>query len=176
MYIKKRPGLWILFFIFSIFQTPLYTESGKDLVVIESYSYNGKSLNNNYQTTEIEKISNQKMTKEKYEKMVFAQLIQAEAGNQDLIGMCYVADVVLNRVRSDQFPNTIMEVIFQENQFSVIKDGSFNKAASNISDNALKAVELECDSQLNYDILYFGANKSKYADDHFKYQDHWFGW
>lgn len=175
MYIKKRPGLLILFFIFTIFQTPLYTESGKDLT-IKTYSYNGKSININYKIIEIEKMSDQKMTKEKYEKMIFAQLIQAEAGNQDLIGMCYVADVVLNRVRSDRFPNTITEVIFQENQFSVIKDGSFNKVASNISDNALKAVELECNSQLNYDILYFGVNKSKYADDHFKYQDHWFGW
>lgn len=108
--------------------------------------------------------------------LLLAQLVQAEAGNQDLTGMRYVADVVLNRVESDIFPDTVEDVIFQENQFSVIKSGGFERAGLNISDQAFKAASLEYEERLNYNVLYFGRGKSKYATNHFKYQDHWFGW
>ena len=36
-----------------------------------------------------------------------------------------VGAVVLNRVKSPGFPNTIREVIFQKNQFSAVSDGQF---------------------------------------------------
>lgn len=107
---------------------------------------------------------------------MISQLVQAEAGNQDLTGMRYVVDVVLNRVDSDQFPNTVEEVIFQSGQFSVIKNGAYDKAGWNISDAAFEAVRLEYEGRLNYDILYFSRGKSPYASHHFKHQDHWFGW
>lgn len=107
---------------------------------------------------------------------VIAQLVMAEAGTQDLTGKRYVVDVVLNRVDSNEFPNTVEEVIFQDNQFSVIKNGAFDKAISIITEDCYKAVKLEYDERLNYDILYFSRKPSKYASNHFKYQDHWFGW
>lgn len=108
---------------------------------------------------------------------LLAQLVEAEAGNQDLTGKCYVVDVVLNRVDSDEFPNTIEEVIFQDIQFSVMLDGAFDQAGWYISDESFEAVRLESDGiRLNDEILYFGTEKSAYADNHFKYQDHWFGW
>lgn len=107
---------------------------------------------------------------------LIAQLVQAEAGNQDLTGKRYVVDVVLNRVDSEEFPNTVEEVIFQENQFSVIKNGAFDEAAWNMTEEVYEAVLLGYEERLNYDILYFGREKSKYATQHFKYQDHWFGW
>lgn len=110
------------------------------------------------------------------EKEILAQLVMAEAGNQDLTGKRYVVDVVLNRVNSDQFPDTIEDVIFQKNQFSVIKNGGFNKAKYIITEECYEAVNLEYKNRLNYDILYFGKGKSKYANNHFKWQDHWFGW
>lgn len=40
-----------------------------------------------------------------------AQLVQAEAGNQDLTGKRLVADVVYNRVRDPRFPNTVEGVV-----------------------------------------------------------------
>lgn len=107
---------------------------------------------------------------------ILAQLVQAEAGNQDLTGMRYVADVVLNRVDSEIFPDSIKEVIYQNGQFSVIKDGAFDRAYGNVSDNAYIAAEMEYYNRMNYDILYFSRAKSKYAKHHFKHQDHWFGW
>lgn len=108
---------------------------------------------------------------------LIAQLVMAEAGNQDLTGKRYVVDVVLNRVESDQFPNTVEEVIFQENQFSVIKNGTFDRAGYEITEECYEAVFLEYEERLNYDILYFSKGKSRYmSNNSFKYQDHWFGW
>ena len=107
---------------------------------------------------------------------LIAQLVMAEAGNQDLTGKRYVADVVLNRVDSDDFPNTVEEVIFQENQFSVIENGAFDEAGWTITEECYEAVKLEYEERSNYDILYFSRGPSKYASKHFKYQDHWFGW
>lgn len=108
---------------------------------------------------------------------LLAQLVQAEAGNQDLTGMRYVAAVVLNRVDSETFPDTVEEVIFQNNQFSVIKDGAFDRAAWNMSEQAYEAVWLEYESRSNYDVLYFSRGKSEYMKNgSFKYEDHWFGW
>ena len=107
---------------------------------------------------------------------LIAQHVMAEAGNQDLTGKRYVADVVLNRVDSDDFPNTVEEVIFQENQFNVIENGAFDEAGWTITEECYEAVKLEYEERLNYDILYFSRGPSKYASNHFKHQDHWFGW
>lgn len=107
---------------------------------------------------------------------LIAQLVMAEAGNQDLMGKRYVVDVVLNRVDSDDFPNTVEDVIFQKNQFSVIENGAFDEAGWAITEECYEAVKLEYEELLNYDILYFSRGPSKYASNHFKHQDHWFGW
>lgn len=107
---------------------------------------------------------------------LIAQLVMAEAGNQDLTGKRYVVDVVLNRVDSDYFPDTVEEVIFQENQFSVIENGAFDEAGWTVTEECYEAVKLEYEERLNYDILYFSRGQSKYASNHFKHQDHWFGW
>ena len=110
------------------------------------------------------------------EMKLIAQLVMAAAGNQDLTGKRYVADVVLNRVDSDDFPNTVEEVIYPENQFSVIENGAFDEAGWTITEECYEAVKLEYEERLNYDILYFSREPSKYASNHFKHQDHWFGW
>ena len=107
---------------------------------------------------------------------LIAQLVMAEAGNQDLTGKRYVADVILNREDSDIFPDTVAEVIFQENQFSVIENGAFDEAGWTITEECYEAVKLEYEERLNYDILCFSRGPSKYASNHFKHQDHWFGW
>ena len=47
-----------------------------------------------------------------------SRVIFAEAGNQTLKGQMAVGNVVLNRVESDLFPDTIVAVLSQRNQFS----------------------------------------------------------
>ncbi|ADY54683.1 cell wall hydrolase SleB [Syntrophobotulus glycolicus DSM 8271] len=52
---------------------------------------------------------------------LLAQLVHAEAGGEPLGGQIAVANVVMNRVKSDQFPGTIAEVIYQPGQFCTTK-------------------------------------------------------
>lgn len=108
------------------------------------------------------------------EKELLAQLIEAEAGNQDKHGKALVADVVLNRVDSDLFPNSIEEVIYQKGQFGVMTDGAFDKAGYNISQESFQVAAEEYDKEvrINETILYF--NNTPHRKNMWKYGDHWF--
>lgn len=88
-----------------------------------------------------------------------AQLVQAEAGNQDLLGKQLVADVVYNRVADPRFPNTVEEVIFQMGQFAVTQNGEFEKAGWTVDADSFKASETEYDkkNRQDPDILYFNT-------------------
>lgn len=52
-----------------------------------------------------------------------SRVITAEAGNQSLMGQIAVGNVVLNRVASPRFANTVKGVIFQEGQFDPVRTG-----------------------------------------------------
>lgn len=54
-------------------------------------------------------------------------LIHAEAGTQSYEGKLAVANVVLNRVKSSKYADTIKAVIYQASQFSVAHSGSLQK-------------------------------------------------
>lgn len=88
---------------------------------------------------------------------VLAQLVEAEAGNQDFEGKCLVVDCVLNRVESPEFPDTISEVIYQKNpiQFSTVYNGAFDKAAYNMKEDDYAAVMYEVELHGNKEFLYF---------------------
>ena len=45
---------------------------------------------------------------------VLLRIVQAEAGNCDMEGRVMVANVILNRVENDSFPNTITKVVLPE--------------------------------------------------------------
>jgi len=53
-----------------------------------------------------------------------SHIIYAESGNQPLEGKIAVGNVVLNRVASPIFPNTVYEVVFQRNQFTPVANGT----------------------------------------------------
>ncbi|MGN1003706.1 MAG: cell wall hydrolase [Oscillospiraceae bacterium] len=56
-----------------------------------------------------------------------SHIIYAESGNQPLSGKIGVGNVILNRVKSALFPNSIYGVIFQKNQFTPASSGSIYK-------------------------------------------------
>jgi len=62
---------------------------------------------------------------------LLAALIYCEAGNQSYEGMVAVGAVVMNRVESSSFPNTISEVIYQSGQFSPASSGALATAIAN---------------------------------------------
>ncbi len=59
---------------------------------------------------------------------LMSALIFAEAGNQSYAGKKAVGIVVMNRVKSSSFPNTLSGVIYQPYQFSPARNGALNKA------------------------------------------------
>ena len=56
-----------------------------------------------------------------------SRIIYCESGNQSLEGKIAVGNVVLNRVASTQFPNTVYSVIFQRNQFTPASNGRIQR-------------------------------------------------
>ncbi len=70
-----------------------------------------------------------------------SRVVYAESGNQPLDGQMGVAMVVLNRVERSAYPNTILGVISQANQFSVYQNGALaNRTPTEISIIAAKLV------------------------------------
>ena len=57
---------------------------------------------------------------------LLARLVYGEARGEPYTGQVAVAAVVLNRVKSSSFPNTIAGVIYQKGAFNVVDDGQIN--------------------------------------------------
>lgn len=99
--------------------------------------------------------------------------VEAEAGDQGIIGKCLVVDVILNRVESDQFPNNIIDVINQEGQFAVVSCGSINTVS--VTDETRVVVAVELYKRIDHEILYFKTNNYHvYGKQSFSYKDHYF--
>lgn len=73
------------------------------------------------------------------EYQVLVRIVAAEAPSEDVLGMMLVANVVLNRVISEDFPDTISAVVFQKNQFAPTSDGYYWRAE--VTDQVIEAVE-----------------------------------
>lgn len=62
---------------------------------------------------------------------MLAQCVEAEAGINNYESQKYVAQVILNRLHSERYPNTLKEVIYQKSgkcpQFSVAYNGAMNR-------------------------------------------------
>ena len=89
-----------------------------------------------------------------YEKDLLARLVQAEAGDEPYAGKVAVAYVVLNRVDSSEFPNTITGVITQAGQFSPVTNGMINNTPSEDSKRAVNEA-LSADRSQGSGSLFF---------------------
>ena len=86
---------------------------------------------------------------------LLAKIAMAEAEGCDTYTKTLVIMTVLNRVWSDEFPDTIEEVIFQENQFSPIDNGRWDRVEPN--DDCWEAVQAVMEAEYDYSegALYF---------------------
>lgn len=85
-----------------------------------------------------------------------SRIIEAEAGGEPFKGKVAVGEVILNRVESDEFPNTIWGVIFDDNfgiQFEPVANGTIYNTPS---EESIKAAKTALDGS-NYieNCLYF---------------------
>lgn len=68
---------------------------------------------------------------------LLARLVYAEGRGEPYEGQMAIAAVVINRVQSSQFPNTVRGVIFAPNAFSPVKGGTLSRETN---ETARKAV------------------------------------
>ena len=72
---------------------------------------------------------------------LLAKCIYAEARGESYVGQVAVGAVILNRVRSTSFPNTISGVVYQKGAFTAVSDGQINlspdKTAMNAAQDAI---------------------------------------
>lgn len=99
------------------------------------------------------------------DKLILYKIVEAEAGSEDRMGKILVANVVLNRLQNPHFPDTIEEVVFQQEdgvpQFSPVANGSYEAAVPD--DDTVEAVEAALDGEdYSQGALYFVARQ--YAD------------
>lgn len=97
---------------------------------------------------------------------ILERIVEAEAGGEDAEGKLLVANVVLNRVQDENFPDTIQEVVFQSShgvtQFSPVANGRYDKVT--VSEETKEAVERALEGEdISEGALYFAARK--YADE-----------
>jgi len=87
------------------------------------------------------------------------KMVQAEAGGEGLVGKKLVANVILNRVKSYAWPNTVCGVVSQPGQFSPFANGRFQIAIPDRE--TVAAVNAALDGENNaVNITYFKSVKS----------------
>ena len=109
---------------------------------------------------------------------LLAAVVEAEAGNQDMIGKRLVVDVVLNRVDSPLFPDTITEVLEQPGQFTTMWNGAVEDAGYHMQQDDYDAVMMEVTGKrLDYDIYFFTAGEyNASCKPAYIHGDHYFGY
>lgn len=93
---------------------------------------------------------------------LLARAVYGEARGESYKGQVAVAAVILNRVDSAQFPNSISGVIYQQGAFSVVADGQINLTPD---DTAIRAAK---DAMNGYDptggcLYYYNPDKTSNA-------------
>lgn len=69
---------------------------------------------------------------------LLAKCVYAEARGESYTGQVAVAAVILNRVKSSEFPNTIAGVIYQPWAFTAVNDGQINLEPNQTAYNAAR--------------------------------------
>ncbi len=112
----------------------------------------------------LEKNNRYGLSNEDYETLL--RIVQAEAGCEDERGKMLVAGVVMNRVESKRFPNSVKEVVFQNEdgkyQFSPIANGTYNSVL--VTEETVAAVDkVLAGEDITQGALYFVARE--FADE-----------
>ena len=101
---------------------------------------------------------------------LITRTVYLEAGNQSLEGKRLVAAVILNRIDSEEFPDTTEEVLSQDGQFVTYKN--LDNATPTWED-AL-AVKMEIQTRSNEEVMFFQTGKYGTGKPCMKVGDHYF--
>ena len=109
-------------------------------------------------------VSGSSFSLENQEYQVLLKIVEAEAGGEDQTGRMLVANVVMNRVRSGSFPDTVSGVVYQRSggaaQFSPVADGRIDRVT--VSQETVEAVARAMNGEdASAGALYFRAVNSR---------------
>ena len=108
---------------------------------------------------EAENLTNVKVTPAEGDEALLAALIECEAGGESYEGKLAVGSVVMNRVASSYFPDTVVGVIYQSGQFSPVASGRFASVlAKGAGSASLKAAKEVLGGRRTTNALYFRTN------------------
>lgn len=104
------------------------------------------------------------------------KIVEAEASTQDIRGKTLVADVVLNRVDSNKYPDTIKEVILDKGQFDPVTRGAFYGAEPDSITKEAVMRALNGDNSSMGAIYFQKSNATGWGDKEylFRHGDHSF--
>lgn len=106
-----------------------------------------------------EKLNDVKVVPAEGDEALLAALIECEAGGESYEGKLAVGSVVMNRVASKSFPNTVVGVIYQSGQFSPVASGRFATVlAKGASSSCVQAAKEVLGGKRTINALYFRRN------------------
>lgn len=114
-----------------------------------------------------------------YERGLLAMVVYREARGEPEEGRRAVVEVILNRVRSPLFPDTIDGVVYQSNPVQFACAGALTTAsvkelgALSVCFDTVDAVLAETEPTLNWDALYFSTRKQS-SVEYIKIGNHYF--
>ncbi|WP_223070455.1 cell wall hydrolase [Paenibacillus caui] len=91
----------------------------------------------------------------KEELLLLQKIVMAEAEGEPYEGKVAVANVVLNRLRSANYPDTIYDVIYQKHQFSPVANGRLKRIKPNADSVKAVAETLKGRKEVSDDTYYF---------------------
>ncbi len=105
---------------------------------------------------------------------VLLKIVQAEAGICDNKGKILVANVILNRMKSGKFPNTVRGVVYETSQFSPVSNGRINsvKVTADTIESVDRALQGEDYSEGALYFMYRQGSRSgavSWFDSHLTY-------
>ena len=105
------------------------------------------------------------------EARVLAVLTIREAGGESILGQRLVIDTVLNRIDRDFYPNDILSVIYQPNQYTGVSEAGLSEERIQ---EAIDLVYQEVQHRTNWNVLYFCNSGYNGPVPLFVEGNHWF--
>ena len=104
--------------------------------VVGQSTYKALGMNSSYQVLQGANASSGTNGYTSSEVYLLAKTIYAEGRGEPYVGQVAIGAVVMNRIRSAAFPNTISGVVYQKGAFTAVDDGQINLTPN---ETALKA-------------------------------------
>lgn len=124
-------------------------------------------------TVSVESVTEQSYPLTEEEIELIALVTMGEAEGETELGKRLVIDTILNRMDNSHFPDTIHDVIYQKNQFSVMWNGRIDRCY--IMPEIVELVKEELLERTDYDCVFFMAGGySRYGKPMFQECCHYF--